>query len=313
MWRRILLTLSLALSAAGWAHGGSHPEHPVSKNWMLRAQKAVEKGVPVEALVREFARTHRDPEAFPAKSSEWTEPYLNLVPVDLDGDGIQEQVLFISGAYKDATRLYVLNRRQDYWQIAYTHQAWGHNEPPTFEVLDCGDGKHAFRFVHVEGYGTGSWQYTNIFLRAVNGNVVCGLETVDEHNLALLGHNLNGNAHASKITAKGDSLCVTYAYEFYGGFTLMEKLKLDDDGAKDGDLLIKGTAEVIYRWEPAGRKYKVVSSPLSESQIRCFTRISDEALFRSAYRRELEALAKSGTPTQQALARYFLRARPRRN
>ncbi|MBP1625914.1 MAG: hypothetical protein H6Q00_389 [Holophagaceae bacterium] len=304
---RILLTLSLAFSAMGVVNGGSPAERPVSQDWMLRAQQAVGKGVPVEDLVREFARSHHDPEAFPAKSSEWTEPYLNLVPVDLDGDGVQEQVLFISGAYKDQTRVYVLKRRHDNWQIVYTHQAWAHNEPPPYDVLECGGGRHAVRFVHMEAHGTGIWQYTNLFLRAVDGDVVCGLESVEEHNLALLGYNLNGNAHASKVTVHGDDLHVTYAYEFYAGFSLVEKLKVDAGNAKDGDLLVKGTAEVTYRWEPMARKYKVVSSPLSESQIRCFTHLDDERLFGRAYRRELETLAKDGTPAQQSLARYFLR------
>ena len=305
-WRALLICFC-APCAMGWANERVPTLNPVPQDWVDRARKAVEKGAPIGDLVREFARTHHDPEAFPAKSSDWTEPYLSLVPVDLDGDGIQEQVLFISGAYKDQTRLYVLRRLNDRWVVAYTHQAWAHNEPPTYEVLDCGEGKHAFHFVHLEGYGTGSWQYTSLFLRAVGGNVVCGLEIVDEHNLALPGYDLIGNAHSSKITVRGDDLSVVFTYEFNGGFSLLEKLKIGTNDSKDEDVLVKGTAQVTYRWEPGAKKYRLIHAPLTEDQLRCFTRLYDERLFCKAFKNELRSLAERGTPSQRVLARYFLR------
>lgn len=305
-WRIPLLIGAFTFGEMVWAGGNLPGTKPVPLDWVVRAQQAIEKALPIDGLVREFASNHRDRDVFPAEHEGWMAPYLQIVPVNLDGDSTPEQLLFISNASLDRTRLYVLKRLSDRWEVIYTHQAFAHNEPPQFEILDCGPGKKLISVLNVEGVGTGSWEFTRLFLRSAAGRVVSGAEIAEDHNLALMGYDLNGHVESSRIKAEGDDLHVRYSYEFEAGYSLWGKLKLPDDNIKTQGTLIKGTADVTYRWDAMLNKYRVTSSPLTEDQIRCFTRIQDESLFRKAFRKELQTLAKKGTPDQQKVARHFL-------
>jgi hypothetical protein len=309
MIRRAFLIAVLAWTSTAWAEVRQPDQGTVSIEWIERAQKTIQGNGSIDDLVREFAAGHPDKEVFPQAASKWVEPYLNLVSVDVDGDGVPEQLLFISGTYKDDVQFFILKRGVDRWEVVYQQRVLAHNDPPDFAVLEGTQGRKTIELIQMYGRGVGSWQYARQFFRVVDGGIAKALEIAKDYNQALVGDDLRGSAESTRVEASGDELRVTYAYHFYGGYSLFEKLGIETDIADNEGTLMKGTIDVVYRWDAAQRKYLLLSSPLSERQLRCFMRIEDEALFRRAFRKELQTLASKGTPIQKKLARYFLRVR----
>jgi hypothetical protein len=308
--RMLPLIPALLLAAAQPAAPGHHDQGRgaalgrVDAGWLERALRR-DPDADAKALVSEFARAHPS-KALPAGTAVDEDAYLRILTANLDEDPETEHLLVI-GRDPANTELYVLDRRNQEWVIAFEEYFYLLNEEPRIHVLR--DGTFYVRTLHERGSGV--WLFTWRFFKLVDGQVLDALEIVQESSLQLEVADLNQHAKATVRQTQG-GISVTYQYGFSPSQRILVDLGLrkESEDAEDAPEVevIAGKESVEYAWDPARRKLsaRYVPGGLDEAKVRCLMELGEEAHVAAAFRRELQALAKKGSSEQRAVAAWLL-------
>jgi hypothetical protein len=299
----IIFFLPLFFSANCYAKE-SNDQGFVSSDWLKKAQAAIANPKSnLKDLIVEFGKEHKS-KLFPTEPGLVEEPYLKIVSNDIDGDGRQEIFLFISGINYTNTMLYVLSPGDNHWKIIHEEYVWMHNQEPRFEFYNAANKQKIFMLTHLYYRGTGHWLFSYRFYRMTGGKFLCVLEIPEDSNLYEWS-DLNGRAETTKLSVLGDSIYVTFKYQYYPSDEVKEKLKINP-GKKDETFLIDREDEAIFKWKAETHEYTLMPSTLNNNKIKCFMDIWNVELFRKEFRNDLINLIKFGKPDQKKVAEYFL-------
>ncbi len=298
----------LLLAAAHPAPGHRRPEVGPSRgallgrvdaSWLERVLRR-KPNASARALVAEFARAHPS-KALPSGSVVGDGAYLRLLTANLP----EPEHLLVIGRAPAQTELYVLDRGERGWTIAFDEYLDLVNEEPQVHVL--ASGLFYVRTLHERGAGV--WLFTWRFFKLVDGRVVDALEIVQDSNLQMEASALYQHAEATVRPSPG-GFSVTYAYRFSPSQQLLIDLGLRKEYAFHAREvpLITGKESVVYAWDPARNRVsaRYARGGLDDAKVRCLMELGEEDHVAAAFHRELQMLAKKGGAEQRAVAAYLL-------